>query len=501
MSIVTVEELSGLILHEGNERERAIKMTGGKPTLVFPYLVDDFSNFAYFDKDLYQFNGTNYEPFTEMMMDRHIRNFYVQNGLENKYSVAKARELKAMIKFDPNIQIAQFDDYDHLVNLNNGIYNYDTKELIPHSKEYKFTYKLDVNYDKYRTECPTFTRFLEGCFADSGNWNDGYIYDKDTVENIIRLCGYLLYPRNTIEGLFIFLGEGSNGKSVLMDVLRMFFPDKYITNLSLNTISNEDGFQREKLIRSRINFCTEQRGGSINAEELKKVASGEGITVQRKFNEAFDFRSHTKIVVSANNMPYFNDNTYGILRRLYMFSFKNKFVTKKDYDKETHHARKRIFLQAEKNSLLDKLKEEKEAIFNLFLDGLERLKNDEWQFIDTVNMSEIKREYIEGSDTLSTWINNNFIQGTEDHYEFISTEDIYNEFKNWYYSNFGKNTTYSALAMVKKLRSIFRLGEPERMMINGRRITGYNLIRRSDLSEPQISEAKTAEELTKLISF
>lgn len=507
MSRVTAEELSGLIIGDRDEKQDAIAATGGKPQLLFPFLVDDFSDFAYFDKDLYKFNGKCYEPFTDLMMDRYIRNFYVQNNIDNKYTTSRARELKAMMKFDPGICISDFDEYDNLVNLNNGIYNYDTKLLFNHSKDYKFTYTLNINYNPLALDCPNFMRFLQGCFANSGNWEDGYEYDEDTVENIIRLCGYLLYPRNTIEGIFIFLGEGSNGKSVLMDVLRMFFPSKYITNLSLNTISNEDGFQREKLIRSRINFCTEQKGGSINSEELKKVASGEGITVQRKFNEALDFKSHTKIVVSANNMPYFNDTTHGILRRLYMFSFKNRFVNKAEFEKERDHTKRRIFMQMEKDSLMSKLISEKEAIFNLFLGGLERLREAGWQFIETKNMQEIKKEYKEGSDAIGTWLAANYDYHKDG---FLLVDDLYNDFREWYYMNYGKATTYSNMAVSKKIKNIYRLAEPERRTVGTSRAYGYPLVKRSSLITPfgddldqadEIVEAKNSDELNKLLGI
>lgn len=481
-----IEHIIGVDIPMTDTLRKAIAATGGKPSLVFPFLIKDYQLFSYYDKDLYRYNGKYYDRFDDFEIDRLVRRFYLDNNLQNNYSLNRARELKGMIKFDPQIVRTTFDHYEDLVNLNNGIYNYETRELIPHSHEYKFTYCLDVDYDPQNTDCPIFTRFLEGCFANSGSWKDGYEYDKDVYENIVRLCGYLLYPINTIEGLFIFIGGGSNGKSVLMDTLKLFFPPKYVTNLSLNAISNEEGFTREKLLKSRINFCTEQRGGRINSEELKKVASGEGITIQRKFNEAIDIDSHAKILVSSNNMPFFKDTTHGILRRLFLFNFRNRFVDDKKFAIEASVKERRIFQGLDKKWLGAEIKKEKAAIFNLFLGGLERLRADKWQFIASQNMKDILAEYEAGSDILSTWIKEHYELG-DGEFDFVSVSDLYIKFRDWYENNFGKRCSFSSISVGKKIRDIFRLHESITFVSReeGRsvKITGYPLKEKADVGE------------------
>lgn len=485
-----VENILGVEIEPKSELASAIKATGGKPSRVFPFIVNDFSLYGYFDVDLYRYNGIYYEEFTDFDIERMVRKFYLDNSLDDSYTVSKARELKAMLKYDPRIVKDVFDNYHNLVNLRNGVFNYDTKEITKHSKDYKFTYCLDVSYKpNTNKDCPAFKRFLEGCFATSGSWDEGYEYDKDSYENILRLGGYLLYPQNKIEGLFLLIGEGSNGKSVLMDTLRMFFPKKYITNLSLNAISNEDNFSRESLIRSKINFCSEQRGGAINSEELKRVASGEGVSIKRKFKDNIELDSMTKICVSANNMPYFNDTTHGILRRLFFFNFKNKFVSKRDFEKETNPEMRRVFEGKNKDWLKEELEHEKEAIFELFLGGLERLKENNWEFVQTDNMSDILDEYKEGADVVGTWLKDNYELGDLD--DFIPVNDIYFEFRNFYESSYNKRCPYSVITVGKAIRSRFRFEESvtNRGIVNGRRVseTGYRL-------RPK-TEAQALEEL------
>lgn len=471
MASDTLEETIGVVF-EDDKNLKSVKATGGKPSRVFPFMVEDFSLFGYFGPDLYKYNGKFYQPFTDFDIDRFVRKFYLDHELSDKYNLAKLRELKGMIKLDPHIIQDEFDNYDDLVNLNSGIYNYDTKELIPHDHKYKFTYALDVDYrpNEDAGDCPIFKRFLQGCFAKKGTWESGFEYDEDAYENILRLCGYLLYPVNRKEGLFIFLGEGSNGKSVLMDTLQLFFPAKYVTRLSLNAISNGEGFTREGLIRSRVNFCSEAKGGQIDSEELKKVASGEGITIQRKFNTAMEMISRCKVVVNANNAPYFNDTTHGILRRLFFFNFKNRFMPLKDYKLEDNPESRGIYKQLDKKWLEDEIKKEKTAIFKLFLDALDRFREDDWQFTKSQNMEEILEDYKEGADTLGTWLTEHYERGDE-FYDFISVEEIYAKFRTWYDNNFSKKYGYSSIALAKKIKEKFRFSVAIRQTIDK---TEYN---------------------------
>ena len=477
------EEILG-VTFDDNPEIKAVKATGGKPQRIFPFFAKDFRLNGWFGDDLYTYRGKCYEPLTDREIKRMVRKFYLDNELGDKWSVAKARELVEMVKVEPQTLEYNFDEYSNLTNFDNGVFNFDTRELVPHSVDYKFTYTLNINYNKYEVECPVFVKFLQGCFASKGNWDDGYIYDEAAYENILRMCGYLLYPQNTIEGLFILLGSGSNGKSVLMDTLQLFFPKKYVTGLSLNTISNEEGFQREKLIHSKINFCAEQKGGKINSEELKKVASGQGISVQRKFLTSKDFDSHTKILVNCNNMPYFNDTTHAIMRRLFIFNFKNQFLTDQEWEDNVNHEARRFFKKVEKDWLYEKIREEKGAILNLFLDALDRLRNDGWHFVRSQNMSDILDEYREGSDTLSTWLEDLYDVGVEG--DFISLPGIYNKFSIWYDDNFSKRCPYSSVAMSKKVKEKYRINSIKKFETDrfGKRakLTGFCLSEKKESS-------------------
>lgn len=469
-----------------NEELDLIKETKGRPQEVLAFIVKDYDNLGVSDDVLYFFNGKYYEPLRDSDIHRLIYAFYMKNGLRTKFNLSKERELVFSIKHNDKLRDLNFDADEALINLNNGVFNIDSGELLPHDKKHMFSYCLDVDFKPEDKACPVFLNFLDGLFASSGEWEKGYVTDKDEVENILRLCGYLIYPRvkKQVEKMFILLGEGSNGKSVLIDTIKMFFPKKFITSMSLTVLSNEEGFQRESIIHSRVNVSVEERNGEIKTEELKKIISGETISVNRKWlgGGAIDITPRCKVLAANNNMPYFSDTSFGTVRRLQLFHFKNRFMEEGAYAKEKEPIKYRIFKQVNKDWLEDALQKEKSAIFNQFLAGLARFKAANWKFIETDSARRILEDYREGSDTLGTWLVENFEIGNDEAADFMTNQEIYNEFCDWYQINFNKKTTSSTSTIGKRIKERFRLEPTKRYSANGQ-IYGYMLRRRDPIIE------------------
>lgn len=469
-----------------------IKATAGKPQEVLPYLVKKWENLGLAYGDLYLFNGKCYEPLDQVYIDRLIYNFYLKMELKSKFNLNRAKELIYSMKHYWEVRDLELDKEENLINLENGVFNLDTYELYPHSRDYQFSYTLDVSYDPTQTACPTFEKFIQGLFATGGTFEEGYDYDVNEVENILRMCGYLIYPRNRIDGMFILLGEGSNGKSVLIDVIKGFFPQKYVTSLSLGTISNPDSFGRESLMRSKINICSEEKGGQIDSEELKRIISGDQISIQRKFqNGASELTPRTKIAVAVNNMPYFNDTTFGTIRRLIMFHFRNRFLSETDYNNAYDPTKFRIFKRVDKYWLERELKKEKSAIFNQFLEGLKRLKKEDWEFVPTESSKSILEDYKIVSDVLGTWLRDNYEVGTTK--DFVKSMDVYSEFCDFYLQNYGKRTTHSTASLGKRIKEQFRI-DREQKYLDGGRAYGY-VLRKRDPGMEMLGEAEEYEDI------
>jgi len=420
---------------------------------------------------LYSYNGKYFEPLTEFYLKRFIANYFVIQGYPDNWTPSLSQQIAEGIKMLPSLELIQaFDDNPNFINMNNGVYNLTTHKLSPHDSSYNFSTIIDVDYNPDAPTPENFNRFLETTFTltpQEGSEETYFTPDYDAIDSVIQLGGYALYPQNKIEGLFMFMGSGSNGKSLLIQILSSFFPDKFITDMSLRILSKESSFDREPLIDSRLNISGEEKGKPMDAEQIKKITSGQAVMVARKFKTPYRLIPNTLLVMDSNTIPQFRDHTHGTMRRMYFFKFKNEFTPQKDYDKATPEQRenKRLFPMINRDTFLPNILAERSGIFNLFIDGLNKLKENDWNFPRSENSEEMMADYMEETDTLGTWLTENYREGTKktpiDDYSSIL--EILTKFQLYYQEHFpGTRFPYSSKGISRKINSIWGLTRMQR---------------------------------------
>ena len=116
---------------------------------------------------------------------------------------------------------------DSMPNVNYIAFQNKTVDIISHkasshSPNYYATNSIPHEYVK-GADCPTFHAALDTIFCG----------DREVIDAFWEMAGYLLYYGNDypLQKIFIFLGAGSNGKSLILDVLRyMLGKDNYASS-------------------------------------------------------------------------------------------------------------------------------------------------------------------------------------------------------------------------------------------------------------------------------
>lgn len=445
-----------------SSEEKIISGSKGKASIVIHFILDDFSGFVISNDSFYRYNGKFYEPVEDYEVGKKIHKWYEVHNLSYYWSLQKEKEIKALLWYKDEIPHVELDKNEEYLNLNNGVLNLETLKFSNHTPKLYFSYALSVNYNPSAKNCPVFTRFLAGCFAESGTWDDGYKTDIVMIENIIRLMGYVLYPKIMITGMFICLGDGANGKGILFNLISSFFPPKYVSHLDLSTLSNSTSMNRSQLIYSKLNITTEQKGEKIDTEELKKITDGEPISLSIKYKDNISIVPRCKLLISSNDQLYFNDSSYGQNRRLYLFNFRNRFYTAEQLKTFVNPEQRRFFEGKPKEWMIEQLNLEKESILNILIEGLIRIKKDNWQFVKSENMDKLKEELTESNDPIGTWLLDNYELGIEG--DEISIDLIYSDFSDYYVSNFAKRNPYSSITIGKRIRSVFRIDSMRKYM-------------------------------------
>ncbi len=161
---------------------------------------------------------------------------YVKRDLMNQFSnderlVVSADNVNKAYKhllLNPDIQrdLTQMINLP-LINCENGVYNLETGELEKHSPQFGFTSYIQAKYDK-NAKGKVFKRFLKDITA--GN--------KDSIQFLQEVIGYLLSTYVWAKKAFIFYGVPNSGKSVLLNVIGKIIGKENVSNVALQQLSD-----------------------------------------------------------------------------------------------------------------------------------------------------------------------------------------------------------------------------------------------------------------------
>ena len=244
--------------------------------------------------------------------------------------------------------------------------------------------------------------------------------DKITCNNkelrylLEEMIGYCLLRRNELGKSFILTGQGSNGKSTLLDMMKELVGPENISSVSLNELGQR--FKTAELYGKMANICDDISNAYIEDNSLfKKLVTGETVNVERKGKDPFDFNNYSKLIFSANEIPRINDTSNGLMRRLVIIPF-NATFSKSDPDYDPF--------------IKDKLQsnEALEYLLNRAFMGLLRvLHNRSFTTVSTVD-AEI-REYEKINNPVLSFLDEDFKIQNE------STTDVYMKYATWCLDN------------------------------------------------------------------
>jgi putative DNA primase/helicase len=211
-----------------------------------------------------------------------------------------AQQVKHYIKFEKPEKEYPFNKNHGLFNVNNGVVKIDyttgDHELISHSPEYKFNYKLVVDYDE-NAQVESILKYIESLGMDI----------KDILVQIPAHC-LLSIDGHVFKKAYFFMGGQDSGKTTLIQMLALhFFGTPVCSSLSLQELLY-DRFKRANLVGKLLNYYGDLPSSKISdAGTFKNLTGGDGISIERKGIQAEEnFINRAVFVFSANNYPAIN---------------------------------------------------------------------------------------------------------------------------------------------------------------------------------------------------
>lgn len=310
------------------------------------------------------------------------------------------------------------------VAVQNGIFNLNTWAIEDFTPNIVIKNKIPVTYVK--------DAYYE---VTDQTLNNISCNDKAVRKILEEIFGYILLRRNEYGKTFILTGDGSNGKSSYLKIVRKLAGEENTSSLDLKELNQR--FKTAELFGKLANIGDDISGEYIkDNSEFKKLTTGETINAERKGRDPFDFSNYAKLIFSANKMPRINDTSNGLIRRLMMVPFKARFtVDDSNYDP---------FIQ-------DKLlsDESMQYVLQLALIGLNRLLKNK-KFTPSRTIDKEVEKYEEQNNPIIGFLNE-----VDPKLENEIAADIYKQYLVWCAENGFQgvaNNTFSR--EVSKLKSV-----------------------------------------------
>ena len=301
----------------------------------------------------------------------------VRTLLGDEAKEGRVNEVVAHIRETTYTQPEKFNPPLNLINVKNATLNIETQEATPHSPDVIFLNELPVNYDP-AAGCPKIIKFLSE------------VISEDDIAVIQEIVGYCLLRDYRFAKAVMLLGEGSNGKSTLLNLITALLGEKNVATPSLQDLIY-NSFAKGSLFGKLANIHADIPSTRLKHTGIFKMLTGQDIIwADVKHLKAFEFKNHAKLIYSANELPQTDDTSEAFWRRWIVIDFPNTFP---DDDPKTDP------------TILDKLitPEELSGFLNWALEGLRRLLSQN-KFTTTKTREQVEREWIARTDSLRAFI-------------------------------------------------------------------------------------------------
>ena len=299
--------------------------------------------------------------------------FNITKYLSYSAKTKDVNELLKMLKLTCFVKSSEFKPDMNYICFLNGVLDLKCFELKAHNPHFHLMSGRNVEWDE-NAKAPTFEKYLQDIFQ-------GDVDSEQKIQFVCEWMGLCLVPDTSFEKFVVCVGEGGNGKSVLLKLMPELLGQENVYSAPIQRLGNRralaelDG--KLLLTSSEINEST-----VIDDGILKQIVSGDTIEAERKYEHPFTFVPYTRIMLATNHLPKLRDVTHAFFRRLVILTFNRNFtVDEMDMNLPT------------------KLKSELSGIFAMAVNGLKALR-EHGKFIVPSSSEDACNTYREESDTI-----------------------------------------------------------------------------------------------------
>jgi P4 family phage/plasmid primase-like protien len=218
------------------------------------------------------------------------------------------------------------DSNKELIAFNNGVLELDTFVFRPGKPEDYMSFSTGIDYEVQKpyyeySAWPQVEKFIRQV-----------IPDREVRDYFMQHLATNLFGGNTAQKFHILTGSGSNGKSMIMNLMSKALGD-YASTVPISLFTQKrksSGSAAPEVARLKgRRFVTMQEPDeaiALNTGLMKEISSGEKMYARDLFKSGGEFEVLAKFHLACNEKPKINTTDGGTWRRLVVINFTSKFV-------------------------------------------------------------------------------------------------------------------------------------------------------------------------------
>lgn len=349
-TLVTQTSTAYAIYNSSVDKSMKLKV----PTKLLPQQIADLMRIVYDVRIVNRVDGTD-DPKTQSLMiyvadgsnagiytdDEHV--FYTaMKTLCSTLTKQEREQVYYELRYGNTEHASVCTDRD-LIAVNNGIYDYAVKQLIPFSPDYVFISKSRVDYN------PNAANVIIHNSEDNTDWDvEGWMQSLSDDPEVINLLWEILGAviRSNVrwnKSAWLYSETGNNGKGTFCSLARNLCGKGSCVSIPVADMGNK--YIMSALLSAQAIITDENPVGTYvdRSDAMKAVITGDPINTDRKYKDPITFTFHGFMIQCLNEMPKIRDRSDSIYRRQLFVPMEKCFTGhERTYIKDDYLCRKEV---------------------------------------------------------------------------------------------------------------------------------------------------------------
>jgi len=388
-----LQDIFDLVLESGETKPNRSILSGNEPmTIARNWLQQEHTQqgipvLRSYGKIWYDFIDGVYQEISEEKMRGELYRFldkmvYIKDNQNNKVAIpvkpdktkvnniVDALSAWCPIPDDPPVWLkgSSKPKASDLILFKNGMLDVSTGQFIPATPHF---FALSASPHTYDPNIKADKRVME-IVADIMQ------HDERKIRWLQELAGYCLVSDQSLEKIFILVGQPGSGKGTILTLLTSLLGNNQVVSTDFGHLCSQWGYGPllGKLVAYMPDAELPRNLDSGQAlEKIKSISGGDPVSIQRRYLPALpNVKLYCRFIISINTLPDLPDHAGALARRLELLVFRNSYFGRED------------------RTIKNYLAEKADTLIPWALEGLQRIRETK-QFTELSDSIEMIREF------------------------------------------------------------------------------------------------------------